>query len=82
MDSRSAPERIRRGHLCDKGLDLRVDWRAAHGGPAGELGPVLAEAVPLPPQNGVRGNDDEGLPSPGPDPGQPNPDRMKRLAIP
>src|SRR5437773_5892870 len=74
MDSRSAPERIRGGHLCDKGLDLRVDWRAAHGGPAGERCPVLAEAVPLPPQNGVRGNDGEGLPPPSPDSGQPNPE--------
>src|SRR5207245_7743605 len=73
MDSRSAPERIRGGHLCDKGLDLRVDWRAAPGGAAGELGPVLAEAVPRPPPNGVMGNDGEGLPPPSPDPSPPNP---------
>jgi len=82
VDSGGTPQGIRHDHLCDKGLDLRVDWRAAHGGPAGEPCPILAEAVPLPPQNGVRGNDDEGLPPPGPDPGEPNPDRMKRLAIP
>src|SRR5439155_20957223 len=74
MDSRRAPERIRRGHLCDKGLDLRVDWRGAHGGPAGEVGSVLAEARPLPPQNGVRGNDGEGLPPPSPDSGQAKPE--------
>jgi len=53
MDSRSAPERIGRGHSCDKGRDLRVDRRAASGGPTGEFGPVLTETAPLPPQNGV-----------------------------
>jgi len=39
MDSRSAPERIGRGHSCDKGRDLRVDRWAASGGPTGEFGP-------------------------------------------
>ncbi len=37
-----APERIRRGHSCDEGLDLGGDGRAAYRGPAGERGPVLA----------------------------------------
>src|SRR5437667_9064595 len=73
MDSRSAPERIRRGHLCDKGLDLRVDWRAAPGGPGGEAGPGLAEAGPRAPQNGGRGNADEGPPPPGPGSRPPDP---------
>ena len=82
MDSWGAPERIGRGHSHDEGLDLGVDGRAAPGGPGGEPGPVSAEASPLPPQDGVGGNDHEGLPPPGPDPGQPDPDRMKRLAIP
>ena len=40
MDSRGAPEGIRRGHSSDKGSDLGADGRAAPGGPAGELGPV------------------------------------------
>jgi hypothetical protein len=35
---------------------------------------VLAEAAPLPSQNGVGGYDQEGLPPPGPNPGQPNPE--------
>ena len=74
MDSRGAPERIGGGHSCDQGLDLGVDGRAAHGGPAGERGPVLAEAAPLPTQDGVGGHDHEGLPPPGPDPGQPDPE--------
>jgi len=72
MDSRSAPEGIRCGHFPGQGGDLGVDGRAAGGGPAGELGPVLAEAAPLPPQDGVGRNDHEGLPPPGPDPGQPD----------
>jgi CRP-like cAMP-binding protein len=42
------------------------------------LGPILAEATPLPPQDGVGGNDDEGLPPPGPDPGQPDPEKAVR----
>src|SRR2546426_373147 len=61
-------------------INLGVDGRAAPGGPAGELGPVLAEAAPLPPQNGSRGYDDEGLPPPCPDPGQPDPEEAIRRA--
>src|SRR6058998_133142 len=55
-----------------------VDAWAAHGGPAGELGPVLAEAAPLPAQDGVGGHDHERLPPPGPDPGQPGPEEAVR----
>jgi hypothetical protein len=74
MDSRGAPERIGRGHSCDQGLKLGADGRPAPGGPAGELGPVLAEAATLPTQDGVGGHDHEGLPPPGPDPRQPDPE--------
>ena len=75
MDSRSAPERIGRGHSCDKGRDLRVDRRAASGGPTGEFGPVLTEPAPLPPQNGVGSNDHKRPSPPGPDPGQRHPEK-------
>ena len=74
MDSGGTPERIGRGHSCDEGLELGVDGRASGCGPAGELGPVLAEAAPLPAQDGVWGHDHEGLPPSGPDPGQPDPE--------
>ena len=80
MDSRGAPEGIRRGHARDQGLDLGVDGRATSGGPAGELGPVLAEATPLPPQDGVGSHDHEGLPPAGPDSGQPDPEEAIRRA--
>src|SRR5213593_4390162 len=80
MDSRSAPEGTRCVHFPGQGDDLGVDGRAAPGGPAGELGPVLAEAAPLPPQNGRRGYDHEGLPPPGPDPSQPDPEDAIRRA--
>jgi hypothetical protein len=73
MDSRGSPERIGGGHADDQGLDLGVDGRAAPAGPVRELGPVLAEAAPLPTHNGVGGHDHEGLSPPGPDPGQPDP---------
>jgi hypothetical protein len=43
---------------------------------------VLTEATTLPPQYGVGRHDDQGLPPAGPDSSQPDPDRMKRLAIP
>jgi len=82
MDSGGTPERIGRGHSSDEGLDLGVGGRAAPGGPAGELGPVLAEAAPLPTQDGVGGNDHEGPPPPGPDPGQPDPEEAIRAAQP
>ena len=68
------PERIRGGHACDQELDLGIDGRATSGRPAGEPGPVLAEAAPLPPQDGVGGNDDKGLFPPGPEPGQSDPE--------
>jgi hypothetical protein len=35
---------------------------------------VLAEAAPLPPEDGVGGHDQEGLPPSGPDSGQPDPE--------
>ena len=79
MDSRGAPERIGRGHAGDEGLDLGVDRRTAQGGPARALGPVRAEQVPVPPQDGVGGDDHEGLPPPGPDSGQPDPPRGPSL---
>src|SRR5439155_5191227 len=75
MDSRSAPERVGRGHSCDKGRDLQLDRRAASSGPTGEFGPVLTETAPLPPQNGVGSNDHKRLSPPGPDPGQRDPEK-------
>src|SRR3989449_2585328 len=75
MDSRGTPAGIGRGHSYDKGRDLRVDRRAASGGPTGEFGPVLAEAAPLPPQNRVGSNDHKRLSPPGPDPGQRHPEK-------
>jgi len=74
MDSRRAPKGIGRGHSCDKGRDLRVDPRAASGGPTGEVGPVLTETAPPPPQNGVGSNDHKRLSPPGPDSGQRHPE--------
>jgi hypothetical protein len=75
MESGSAPQGIGRGHSPDQGADFGVDRRATPGGRAGEPGPVLAEATPLPPQNGVGSHDQEGLPPPGPEPGQPDPEQ-------
>ena len=80
MDSGGTPQGIHLGHFPDQGGDLGVDGRAAAGGPAGELGPVLAEAAPLPPQNGRRGYDHEGPSPPGPDPGQADPEDAIRRA--
>src|SRR5437016_9241385 len=74
MDSRSAPEWIRRDHSRDQDFDLGVDGRATAGGPGGELGPVLAEATPLPPQDSVRSHDHEGPSPPSPDGGEPDPE--------
>jgi hypothetical protein len=62
VDAGSTPQGIRRGHFPDEGGDLGIDGRAASGGPAREMGPILAEAAALPPQDGVGRNDDESLP--------------------
>jgi hypothetical protein len=53
VNSRGAPQWIGRSHPCDESLDLSIDGWAARDGPGGELGPVLAEAAPLPTQDGV-----------------------------
>jgi hypothetical protein len=66
MDARGASERIRHGHSPDQGLDLYVEGWATSGRAARESGPVLAEATPLPPQDGVRGDDEERLTPAGP----------------
>src|SRR5436309_12612492 len=75
-----APEGVRGGHASDQSLDLGMDGRATSGRAARELAPVLAEAAPLSPQDGVGGNDHEGLPPPGPDSGQPDPEEAIRRA--
>ena len=75
MDAWRTPEGIRRGHAPDQSLDLGVDGRATSGRAARELGPVLAEAAALPPQDSVRSHDHEGLLPPGPDSGQPDPEK-------
>jgi hypothetical protein len=62
MDSGRSPERIGAGHFSDEGDDLGADRRASHQAPSRELGPVLAEAVPMPTEDGVWGHYDEGLP--------------------
>ncbi len=49
MDSWGAPEGVRGGHAGDQSFDLGMDGRATSGRAARELGPVLAEAAPLPP---------------------------------
>jgi hypothetical protein len=41
------------GHSGDESPDLSSEGWAARDGPGGELGPVLAGAAPLPPQDGV-----------------------------
>src|SRR5207244_11998348 len=81
MDSRGAPEWIRRDHSADQGFDLGADGRATAGGPGGELGTVLAEASPLAPQDGVRRHDHE-RPSPsGPYSGEHDTEAPLRLAF-
>ncbi len=57
-----------------------MDGRATSGRAARELAPVLAEAAPLPPQDGVGGDDHQGLPPPGPDSSQPDPEEAIRRA--
>ena len=53
-----------------------------HRGAPGELGPVLAETAPLPTQDRLGSHEHEGLPPPGPDLGQPNPEEAVRGAQP
>jgi hypothetical protein len=82
MDAWRTPQGIRGGHAPDQSPDRGVDRRATSGRTARELSPVLTKTTPLPPQDSVRSHDYEGLLPPGPDSGQPDPDSMKRLAIP
>jgi hypothetical protein len=73
MDSGGAPKWVGSGHSGDQGPDLDIDGWPTSGGPSREFGPVLAEATPLPPQDGVRRHNDESLPPAGPDSGQRDP---------
>ncbi len=82
VDSRSAPQRIGRGHPCDEGADLGGDARPTDGRPGGEPGPVLAEAAALPAQDGVGLYDDHNLPPAGADPGQADPEETIHRAQP
>ena len=75
VDTRGAPEGIRGGHLPDQGGDLGVEGRATSGGPAGERGPVLAEAAALPAQDGVGRDDDQRPPPASLDSGQADPEQ-------
>ena len=45
------------------------------------LVPVLAETAPLPPQDGVGSHDHQGLFPPGPDSGQPDPERGDQSCV-
>ena len=82
MDSWGTPEWVRGGHACDQGLDLSIEGRATSGRATRELGPVFAEAAPLPSQDGVGSHDHERLSPPDPDPGQPDPEKTIRRAKP
>ena len=75
MNTWRTPERIRRGHSPDQGVDLGVDRRAAAGGPGRERGPVLAEPTPLPPQDGVGRDGHERPPPVDPHSGQRDPEK-------
>jgi hypothetical protein len=80
VDSWRAPQGIGRCHLSDEASGLGADRRTAQSRPVGKLRPVLAEATPLPPQDGVGRHDDQGLPPAGPDSGQPDPQDAIRRA--
>ena len=82
VDSGGTPEWVRGGHACDQGLDLSIEGRATSGRATRELGPVFAEAAPLPSQDGVGSHDHERLSPPDPDPGQPDPEKTIRRAKP
>jgi len=74
MDSGSTPEGIGRGHASCQRLDLDVDRRATASRATGEHGPILAEATSLPPQDGIRGHDQERPSPPRPQPGEGDPE--------
>jgi hypothetical protein len=75
VDARRTPQGIRRGHRPDEGGDLGADGWAAASGPAREASPVLAEAAPRPSEDGIRRDDDQGLPPAGPESGQAGPEQ-------
>ncbi len=73
-DARGAPAWVRRRHLADEVPDLLSDRWSAHGF-AGEARPVVAEPAPLPGDDGARLDEDENIPPPCPDSGQPRPEQ-------
>ena len=76
---RGAPQRrIRGSHLPDQRGDLGVEGRAPSGRAARDPGPIVAEASPLPAQDGVGRDDDQRPPPAAPHFGQAGPKQPVR----
>lgn len=74
VDSRSAPEWVRGGHLADQGTKLWIYPRSSW--PSTRLAlPVATEALPVPTNYGRRLNQDEHLSPAVPEPPEADPDK-------
>src|ERR671918_3071218 len=82
VDARRTPQGIRCGHLPDECGDLGADGWAAGSGPTRRAGPVLAEASPLPSEDGIRRYDNQRPPPANPDTGQAGPEQAVGRAEP
>jgi len=82
MNTRGAPEAIRRRHFPDQSRDLGIDARTTSSRPTRELGPVFAEAAALPAQDGIGRDDDQHAPPASPDSGQAGPEQAVGRAEP
>jgi len=54
---------------------VAADGRASPRGAGGEPRPIFSEPAALPPQDGLGSHDHQGVPPPGPDPGQSHPEQ-------
>src|SRR5262249_22474966 len=78
----AAPGGVLSGHASDQVAKLGVELRTADRVALGVPSPIELKALAVPGKDGGGPNDDETGAPPRPEAGQPDPDRMKRLAIP
>jgi hypothetical protein len=82
VNPRRAPQGVGARHVSDERAGLRGDGRAAWSIPAALPGPDELKAGPLPPDYSGGLDDGDGIRPTGPQAGQQDPDKMKRLTIP
>ena len=82
MDPRCTPRGVCLMHLQDELSNLGIDWRSARAQRSALPAPVESESLAVPPDDGLRLNDHEGLTPSGPEAREPGPEDAIRCSKP